>query len=167
MSVFPVGPVDQEAGFPLLVFIDDLRGRLMQLHFVSSESTTVSNFEALRNYLRRTDARSPSTRTSIRCFALPRAFGRALAKLNIEIICANSSQVKGRVERVNRLLQDRLVKKLRLAGVINMADGNVFVAEFIERVTPWSLVLFTEIRGSAVCDASRNSGIDRRQSSQC
>ena len=44
-------------------------------------------------------------------------FGRALAELNIEIICANSSQAKGRVERVSRTLQDRLVKELRLAKV--------------------------------------------------
>jgi hypothetical protein len=35
-------------------------------------------------------------------------FGRALAELNIEIICANFSQAEGRVERVNRTLQDRL-----------------------------------------------------------
>jgi hypothetical protein len=38
-------------------------------------------------------------------------FGRALAELNIEILCANSSQAKGRVERANRTLQDRLVKE--------------------------------------------------------
>ena len=44
-------------------------------------------------------------------------FGRALAELNIEIICANSSQAKGRVERVNRTLQDHLVKELRLANI--------------------------------------------------
>jgi hypothetical protein len=41
-------------------------------------------------------------------------FGRALAELNIEIICANSSQAKGRVERANLTVQDRLVKELRL-----------------------------------------------------
>lgn len=40
-----------------------------------------------------------------------------LAELNIEILCANSSQAKGRVERANRTLQDRLVKELRLADV--------------------------------------------------
>ena len=40
-------------------------------------------------------------------------FGRALSELNIEILCANSSQAKGRVERANRTLQDRLVKELR------------------------------------------------------
>jgi hypothetical protein len=60
-------------------------------------------------------------------------FGRALAELNIEIICANSSQAKGRVERVNRTLQDRLVKELRIAGVTDMAEGKVFLAGFIER----------------------------------
>ena len=43
-------------------------------------------------------------------------FGRALHDLSIEIICANSSQAKGRVERANKTLQDRLVKELRLAG---------------------------------------------------
>ena len=44
-------------------------------------------------------------------------FGRALHALNIDIICANSSPAKGRVERANKTLQDRLVKELRLAGV--------------------------------------------------
>jgi hypothetical protein len=44
-------------------------------------------------------------------------FGRALTALTIEIICANSSQAKGRVVRANETLQDCLVKELRLAGV--------------------------------------------------
>ncbi|WP_454883760.1 hypothetical protein [Sphingomonas oryzagri] len=39
--------------------------------------------------------------------------GRALEKLNIELICANSPQAKGRVERANGTLQDRLVKAMR------------------------------------------------------
>ena len=44
-------------------------------------------------------------------------FGRALHELNIDIICANSPQAKGRVERAFGTLQDRLVKELRLAGI--------------------------------------------------
>jgi hypothetical protein len=60
-------------------------------------------------------------------------FGRALAELNIEILCANSSQAKGRVERANRTLQDRLVKELRLAGISNMETGNAFLPGFTER----------------------------------
>ena len=54
-------------------------------------------------------------------------FGRALCELNIEILCANSSQAKGRVERMNRTLQDRLVKELRLAGINDMEAGNAFL----------------------------------------
>ncbi len=58
-------------------------------------------------------------------------FGRALKALSIEIICANSSQAKGRVERANKTLQDRLVKELRLAGVSTMEDGNAFLPAFM------------------------------------
>jgi hypothetical protein len=58
-------------------------------------------------------------------------FGRALHALNIEIICANSSQAKGRVERANKTLQDRLVKELRLAGVSSMEAGNAFLPGFV------------------------------------
>ncbi|MGO7486746.1 ISNCY family transposase, partial [Rhizobium ruizarguesonis] len=59
-------------------------------------------------------------------------FGRALCELNIEILCANSSQAKGRVERMNRTLQDRLVKELRLADICDMEAGNAFLPDFIE-----------------------------------
>jgi hypothetical protein len=58
-------------------------------------------------------------------------FGRALHALNIDIICANSSQAKGRVERAHKTLQDRLVKELRPAGVCTLADGNALLPVFI------------------------------------
>ncbi len=57
-------------------------------------------------------------------------FGRALHALNIDIICANSSQAKGRVERAHKTLQDRLVKELRLAGVATLAAGNALLPAF-------------------------------------
>ncbi len=60
-------------------------------------------------------------------------FGRALNELNIEILCANSSQAKGRVERANRTLQDRLLKELRLAGISDIAAANAFLPGFTER----------------------------------
>lgn len=50
-------------------------------------------------------------------------FGRALNDLNIELICANSSQAKGRVERANKTLQDPLIKDMRLKGIDNMTDA--------------------------------------------
>lgn len=59
-------------------------------------------------------------------------FGRVLYELNIESICANSSQAKGRVERANLTLQDRLVKELRLQGISTMAEANAFVPLFIK-----------------------------------
>src|SRR6202046_5835870 len=55
-------------------------------------------------------------------------FGRALHELNIDIICANTSQAKGRVERANQTLQDRLVKELRLAGISTINSGNAFLS---------------------------------------
>ena len=60
-------------------------------------------------------------------------FGPALSELNIEILCANASQAKGRVERASRTLQDRLVKELRLAGVSGIEAGNRLLPKFIER----------------------------------
>jgi hypothetical protein len=58
-------------------------------------------------------------------------FGRALAELNIEIICANSSQARGRIERVNRTLQDSLVNELRLANISDIDAGNAFLPSFL------------------------------------
>jgi hypothetical protein len=60
-------------------------------------------------------------------------FGRALHALNIDIICANSSQAKGRVERANGTLQDRLVKEMRLSGVDTIEAGNAFLPSFMEK----------------------------------
>jgi hypothetical protein len=54
-------------------------------------------------------------------------FGRALLALNIDIICANSPQAKGRIERAFGTLQDRMVKELRLAGVSSMAAANAWL----------------------------------------
>ena len=54
-------------------------------------------------------------------------FGRAMKELNVETIFANSPQAKGRVERVNRTLQDRLVKALRRQGISNIAEANKYL----------------------------------------
>lgn len=54
-------------------------------------------------------------------------FGRAMKELDIQTIYANSPQAKGRVERVNRTLQDRLVKSLRREAISNIAEANKYV----------------------------------------
>lgn len=132
---------DRGPACSLLVFVDDATGKLMQLRFVRSESA-FTYFEALALYLEQHGAPIAfySDKHSVFRVAKKDAkggqgmtqFGRALCELNIEILCANSSQAKGRVERMNRTLQDRLVKELRLAGIDSMEAGNAFVPGFID-----------------------------------
>ena len=52
---------------------------------------------------------------------------RALKELNIHLILANSPQAKGRVERLFRVFQDRLVKELRLYGISDYASANRYL----------------------------------------
>ncbi|UTV41593.1 ISNCY family transposase (plasmid) [Ensifer adhaerens] len=132
---------DRGPSCSLLVFVDDATGKLMQVRFVRSESA-FTYFEALALYLKHHGAPVAfySDKHSVFRVAKKDAkggqgmtqFGRALCELNIEILCANSSQAKGRVERMNRTLQDRLVKELRLAGIDDMEAGNAFLPGFIE-----------------------------------
>ncbi|WP_422394480.1 ISNCY family transposase [Nitrospirillum amazonense] len=133
---------DRAGPCSLLVFIDDATGRLMELRFAASESA-FSYFAALEGYVTRHGRPVAFYSDKHTVFRVAKAeartgqgmtqFGRALAELGIEILCANSSQAKGRVERVNRTLQDRLVKELRLAGISDMAAGNAFLPGFMER----------------------------------
>jgi hypothetical protein len=124
----------------LLVFVDDATSRLMHLSFVASEST-FAYFQATRSYLEahgkpialysdkhsvfrlnKPDAANGSDMTQ---------FGRALHELNIDILCANAPQAKGRVERAHKTLQDRLVKELRLAGADDVEAGNALLPAFM------------------------------------
>ena len=125
----------------LLVFIDDATSRLMHLRFVESEST-FDYFLAARTYLQRYGKPVAFYSDKHATFRVNKTgavggdgmtqFGRALHELNIDIICANSSQAKGRVERANLTLQDRLVKELRLAGISSMEAGNAFLPAFMD-----------------------------------
>lgn len=56
-------------------------------------------------------------------------FKRAMTELDIEVICANSPEAKGRVERLFETLQDRMVKEMRLADVKTRDIANEFVRE--------------------------------------
>ena len=59
-------------------------------------------------------------------------FGRAMKDLGVKIIFANSPQAKGRIERANRTLQDRLVKELRLQDISTIEEANAFLPQFIK-----------------------------------
>lgn len=126
----------------LMVMVDDATGRLWAQFF--EEETTRASYDVLEGWVRRQGLpRSLYVdRDSIyRCEGLgsvaeqlagkaPQTqFGRAMESLDVELILANSPQAKGRVERMNGVLQDRLVKALRLAGIHDLASANRFLAE--------------------------------------
>jgi transposase len=129
----------RSAACTLLAYIDDATGRILHLQFAETESTA-SYFEATRRYIERHGKpqafyadraavfRSPSANRRT-----PTQFQRALDELGITLICANSPQAKGRVERLNRTLQDRLVKELRVDGIDNIATANIWCSQFMQR----------------------------------
>lgn len=125
----------------LLVYIDDATSELMHLRMVESEST-FAYMEATRAYIE-AHGKPVAFYSDKHCVfrnnvASARGdgmthFGRALEALNIEINCANSPQAKGRVERANATLQDRLVKAMRLEGISTIAQANAFLPDYMAR----------------------------------
>lgn len=125
----------------LLVFVDDATSRLMHLQFVEAE-TTFNYFAAVRCYITRFGKPLAfySDKFSVFRVNIPNAltgtgltqFGRGMKELEIELICAHSPQAKGRVERANQTLQDRLTKELRLRGISSIEAANAYLPEFIE-----------------------------------
>jgi transposase len=125
----------------LIVFIDDATGRLTSLRFVPAE-TTRAYLETLRAHVlahgvplafysdrhgifrvNAKDAESGDGKTE---------FGRVSERLGIEPIHALTPQAKGRVERANQTLQDRLVKEMRLRNICSTEAANGFLSTFIE-----------------------------------
>lgn len=58
-------------------------------------------------------------------------FERALYELGVEVIHANSPQAKGRIERLFRTFQGRLVKEMRLAEIKNKEEANAFLRNYL------------------------------------
>ena len=123
----------------LLVYIDDATSELMELRFVDAESTQ-AYFQATENYVQTHGRPLAFYADKLGVFRVnhPNAvaqegltqFARALKELDIELICANTPQAKGRVERVNQTLQDRLTKELRLREISDRPTANTYLPEF-------------------------------------
>jgi hypothetical protein len=124
----------------LIVFIDDATKHLMALRFVPAESTK-AYLETLREQVlthglplalysdrhgvfrvNAKDAQSGDGKTE---------FGRVAERLGIELIAASTPQAKGRVERANQTLQDRLIKEMRLRNIASMEAGQAFLPTFM------------------------------------
>ena len=125
----------------LLVFVDDATGKLLELRFVSHESF-FGYCEAARHYFEHYGKPKAlySDKHGIFHLKTPKVsagdgltdFARAMQELGIHIICANTPQAKGRVERANQTLQDRLTKELRLQGISTPQEANLWLPNFIE-----------------------------------
>src|SRR5437868_3764452 len=132
----------------LLAFVDDATSRLMQLRFVASESA-FDYFRTTRAYLEEHGKPVALYSDKHGIFRVNSKeavggdgvtqFGRALLALNIDIICANSPQAKGRIERAFGTLQDRMVKSLRPRSVgVQHADDRCrgFLHATVDRRRP-------------------------------
>jgi len=126
----------------LMVMVDDATSQVWAQFF--EQETTRASYDVLEGWLRRLGL--PQSlyvdRDSIyRCEGLSSVaeqlagkepqtqFGRAMEQLGVELILANSPQAKGRVERMNGTLQDRLVKALRLEKISDLSRANEYLAK--------------------------------------
>lgn len=126
----------------LMVMIDDATNRTY-VEFAEQETTRAA-YDTFEGYVRRyqmplklyvdrdsiyrTD-REPTVAEQLAGEVPLTQFGRAMKQLGVGIQLAYSPQAKGRVERRNGLLQDRLVKELRLAGISDLERANRFLEE--------------------------------------
>jgi hypothetical protein len=126
----------------LMVMIDDATGRVFARFFENeswdSAATTLRRYTQLHGLPRAlyVDGHSiyradwDPTPDEILAGMEPKTqFGRAMHELDVELIQAHSPQAKGRVERVNRTLQDRLVKELTRAGISDLESANRYLEE--------------------------------------
>jgi len=123
----------------LLAAIDDATGKITKASFGANEGVVAIFLfwlDYVRNigkpiaiYLDRYSTYKINHKAAVDNFELVTQFGRAMQSLSIELIFANSPQAKGRVERLFKTLQDRLVKELRLADINTVEQGNRFIEE--------------------------------------
>jgi len=125
----------------LLVVVDDATKHLLYVQFVEGGESTAAIMTALWAVFARqglpgalyTDRAHWAVHTPTSGSAPDRTrltqVGRALQALGIEHILGHSPQARGRSERVNRTLQDRLVNELRLAGIRTLAAANRYLVD--------------------------------------
>lgn len=117
----------------LLVFIDDATSELLALELVEEESFFAYG-EVCKRYFREVGLPISFYSDRFSVFRTNRSkklayepvtqFQRALSGLDVKLICASSPEAKGRVERANATLQDRLIKEMRLRNICTYAEAN-------------------------------------------
>jgi len=140
-SLHPWLALDPERKQTLITVVDDATKQLLYGQFAAGGESVVAVMTALRAVLERhglpmalyTDrarwaAYTPTSGTNPDRSKLTQV-GRALQRLGIEHILGYSPQARGRSERVNRTLQDRLVNELRVAEIRTPAGANRYLRE--------------------------------------
>jgi transposase len=127
----------------LLQFVDDATGTITAARFEPTE-TTAGYLRLLKSHLKKFGRPLALYVDKHAVFRVNKEelkkgvgithFGRVLKDLDIGLICAHSPQAKGRVERKNGVLQDRLTKAMRLAGISTIEEANEFLPQFIEEI---------------------------------
>jgi hypothetical protein len=131
------------ASCTLLGFIDDATSKIKHLKFADAESTG-AYFDALIEYIKKNGKPKSFYTDRLNVFKVNNdkegyrksgltQVGRALKELGVELICANSPQAKGRVERLFSTLQDRLIKEMRLKNISSVEEANAYLPEYIEK----------------------------------
>ena len=122
----------------LLVAIDDVTGKVTARF--ETEETTAGYFRLMKEYIEKRGAPMAMYTDRYSVFKVNQGeeekltqFGRAMKELDIELIYARTPQAKGRVERANGTLQDRLVKELRLQNISSIEAANAFLPEFLTK----------------------------------
>ena len=126
----------------LIVFIDDATSKITHARFCQHE-TTIDYLSALKEHLNEYGKPISIYSDKHQIFKVNNKkhisgreithFGSVLKNLDISLICANSPQAKGRVERANGVLQDRLIKEMRLNNISSMEEGNVFLKKYLQK----------------------------------
>jgi len=126
----------------LIHIVDDATSEILAGHFCHHESIE-SYFELVEGYIKEHGKPESIYTDKHSVFRVNKGevlggrkdtqFHRALKELKIELICATSPQAKGRIERKNRVLQDRLVKEMRLKGISTMEEGNKYLKKYIKK----------------------------------
>ena len=127
----------------LLLSVDDATGKITHAKFDINESTVAvfkfwleyfaKNGLPLSIYLDKFSTYKINHKNAVDNKNMITQFERAMNQVGVNPITAHSPQAKGRVERMNETLQDRLVKELRLAGITTIEEANKFLEEYIPK----------------------------------
>lgn len=123
----------------LLAAIDDANGEVTKAVFAANEGViavfifckeyVLEKGKPRTIYLDKFSTYKINHKSAVDNSELMTQFQRAMRDLRINPISANSPQAKGRVERLFKTLQDRLIKEMRLAKINTPEAGNIFLKE--------------------------------------